>query len=180
MEPDKPKTSAGSRVQWDDRPDRARFVSILLIFIIIGLACTLWVEVDRFIHRRRDLRLIAEGRASYILRHQSNIEKLIKDKKDIEAAVDPNRKTLGFAGGGSGPFLWDGRYMIWEDGRYNPYNPAQHLEREKAKLGLIARQIEWERVMVERARWASEHPAEPWPQKPPEPSLASANSPGGQ
>jgi hypothetical protein len=164
MESNKGATSAGSRVKWDDRPDRVRLVEILLIFIIIGLACTLWVEVDRFIHRRRDLRLIAEGRGSYILRHQSNIEKLLKDKKSVEATIDyiRNPSSHGFAGGGNLAF---------------PYNASSHLEWERAKLGPIARQIEWERVMVERARWASEHPAEPWPPHPPEPSQATADSP---
>ncbi len=59
-------------------------------------------------------------------------------------------------------------------------DPVQVLRREPylpKVLALRYRQIEWEWLMAENAKWAAAHPDQPWPDAPPYPAMVSKPGP---
>ncbi len=130
---------------------RLRTLMIIVVVASLGLA---W-EVDRrkTIERAR-LAQIAEGRRSLVTVHESKARELRKQVADVRAWID---RWDGFKSG-RGPQVWVG----------NGSEALRRTELLRRIPDLEARAV-WEDLMARNSAWAADHPAEPWPARPPEP-----------
>jgi hypothetical protein len=151
-----------------DKPERAvaKWLSPRLrlgtsLIVIALIAAGLSWETDRrrrevqesAARRLRDLQIVAEGRKQRGEEHRLRAIALEARAEDIRQFVE--REQF--------------RDVSSRDRRYKLYSAEG--------LALTRRQVDWERLMADNARWAAEHPDRPWPDAPPYPEMVAKLAP---
>jgi len=132
---------------------RPRFRLGTFLVVIACLGFGLSVEADRRrretleseSRRLRDLRLVAEGRKQRAEEHRLRHLALKAEEEQLVAFIKER---------GRGP----------EMGHWRGPTDAERLD-------LIRRRKDWEQNMAAYARWAADHPDQPWPVTPPYPQM---------
>jgi hypothetical protein len=130
---------------------RLRTLMLVVVVISLGLA----VEAGR--RRRAELRRlerIAQGRRSLVPIHESAALRLRIEASEGRKWIE---RYEGFKSG-RGPLAWAGNG-----------GEEFRLKQLQTEIPYLEAKAKWEDTLAANSVWAADHPAEPWPARPPEP-----------